>query len=835
MAQNISDLYGGAPVDHIENHPAPTNRDTRNAAAGAGDAGDAHAAIVTGNPHNVTAFEAGAVDAVTYGIHGMTDRAETTIAFDDATYTFTLAKTGANWSYYRDGVKYTITEDQTVQLSGTPPAAGYYFIYIDAIDGSLTAGSAVWTLADSKVPVAWLSWNDGLTPKFKLADERHNSTWNKSQHAYEHLTFGTRMQARGAIAGYQVAQSSPIDAHNTYSLAETKIRDEDFPHTLGALAAGGPYHIAYRTAIGAWAWLEQAIPFKHGTYIQYDNAGTMTDAAANRFVSTYVIGTNCDGNCRFTVIPGQAQHSTLAAARAEVFSSLDLDGINVLEASAMYQVIWETSASYSTTGKCRMAAEPIEITGNLINASSTPGLGTMSTQNADDVNITGGTLAGVTFTDYPLLPEAAPTADREAVPKGYLGTAATLGVGTAANNIVQLDGDAKLPAVDGSQLTNLPGGGGGGIEVNTETLSADKTIADGDPTIQLLTPNGEHRNVLLPATPAKDCEFVIVNAGAHNITHYLEVKLDGDTNYFTRLYAHAAARLCFDVTSGLWTCYGPGWHRTRTGANTYVGGEAMEIGYLANGSSNGAAVGGRANGSSNGAAVGALTNGSDTGAAVGMYANGSDAGAAVGYSANGSSSGAAVGRTANGTNFGAAVGRTANGTNFGAAVGWGSNCNSKQYGSAIAALSQQQRYGGHARSGDHLDWNEQSVEEVQWKGQTTTATATEIFLHGVSANRCTILASSATVFNGSAVAKQAATGNTKAWTFQGCIKRDASNNTVLVGAVTSTVIAEDAGASAWVLTIEADDTNEAIKVTVTGEAAKTIDWGVEARLLDRLN
>lgn len=42
-----------------------------------------------------------------------------------------------------------------------------------------------------------------------------------------------------------------------------------------------------------------------------------------------------------------------------------------------------------------------------------------------------------------------------------LGTAATLNVGTAANNVVQLDGSARLPAVDGSQLTNLPGGGGG--------------------------------------------------------------------------------------------------------------------------------------------------------------------------------------------------------------------------------------------------------------------------------------------------------------------------------------------------------------------------------------
>jgi hypothetical protein len=38
-----------------------------------------------------------------------------------------------------------------------------------------------------------------------------------------------------------------------------------------------------------------------------------------------------------------------------------------------------------------------------------------------------------------------------------LGSAATLTAGTAANNVVQLDGTAKLPAVDGSQLTGISG------------------------------------------------------------------------------------------------------------------------------------------------------------------------------------------------------------------------------------------------------------------------------------------------------------------------------------------------------------------------------------------
>lgn len=48
-----------------------------------------------------------------------------------------------------------------------------------------------------------------------------------------------------------------------------------------------------------------------------------------------------------------------------------------------------------------------------------------------------------------------------------LGTAATLNVGTSANEIVQLDGTGKLPAVDGSNLLNLPGGNPFDQDLNT--------------------------------------------------------------------------------------------------------------------------------------------------------------------------------------------------------------------------------------------------------------------------------------------------------------------------------------------------------------------------------
>lgn len=59
-----------------------------------------------------------------------------------------------------------------------------------------------------------------------------------------------------------------------------------------------------------------------------------------------------------------------------------------------------------------------------------------------------------------------------------LGSASTLTAGTAASNLVQLDGSSKLPAVDGSALTNLPASG------------AFTKISSGSLSNQLLTVTG---------------------------------------------------------------------------------------------------------------------------------------------------------------------------------------------------------------------------------------------------------------------------------------------------------------------------------------------------------
>jgi hypothetical protein len=115
--------------------------------------------------------------------------------------------------------------------------------------------------------------------------------------------------------------------------------------------------------------------------------------------------------------------------------------------------------------------------------------------------------------------------------------------------------------------------------------------------------------------------------------------------------------------------------------------------------------------------------------------------------------------------------------------------------------------------------------------QTTDATATRLTSNnsgGGTTNQVILPNNSAYAFQGTCIANVTGAGDTSGWKFEGVIKRGANAaSTALVAAVTPTVIAQDAGASTWVLAITADTTNGGIAVTVTGAAATTIRWVVQ--------
>jgi hypothetical protein len=112
--------------------------------------------------------------------------------------------------------------------------------------------------------------------------------------------------------------------------------------------------------------------------------------------------------------------------------------------------------------------------------------------------------------------------------------------------------------------------------------------------------------------------------------------------------------------------------------------------------------------------------------------------------------------------------------------------------------------------------------------QTTDATVTTLRSNSSAAsatNQLVLPNNSAYHVSGSCVATVTGGGNTKAWTFDAVIKRGANAaSTAIVGTVIKNIMAADAGASTWDITIDADTTNGCLRVRVTGQAATTIRW-----------
>ena len=106
-------------------------------------------------------------------------------------------------------------------------------------------------------------------------------------------------------------------------------------------------------------------------------------------------------------------------------------------------------------------------------------------------------------------------------------------------------------------------------------------------------------------------------------------------------------------------------------------------------------------------------------------------------------------------------------------------------------------------------------------GQTTDATPTEIYLND-GTGKITIASGATAKFKATIVCTD--TTDTAAFTVTGLIQ-NVSGTTSLIGTNILETIAEDTGSN-WVAAITADDSADYLKIVVTGEASKTIDWTV---------
>ena len=111
---------------------------------------------------------------------------------------------------------------------------------------------------------------------------------------------------------------------------------------------------------------------------------------------------------------------------------------------------------------------------------------------------------------------------------------------------------------------------------------------------------------------------------------------------------------------------------------------------------------------------------------------------------------------------------------------------------------------------------------------TTDATATVLRSNSSAAgstNQVILPNNSAYYFKGSVIAGVTGAGNSKAWSFEGLIKRGANaGTTTFVGTPVLNTIAQDAGASAWTIALSVNTTLGSLTITATGQAATTIRW-----------
>ena len=368
---------------------------------------------------------------------------------------------------------------------------------------------------------------------------------------------------------------------------------------------------------------------------------------------------------------------------------------------------------------------------------------------------------------------------------------------------VEVTGTLAATAVtgDGSGLTNLPGGGGGGAE-----LYAANPDSATDPTAGGL-------NSVAIGTNA-----VVTDAGS-GINGSKSIAI-GHNSSITSQNAIGVGRQA--AVSGAYAS-GFGYKATSAGTqshaatHSYASGANSFAAAIASDSSSYGATG------ANGIAIGKQAKATATSTiAIGESSTGGTAyGIAVGYQANASGTGAIaignqyyVGQTTASGGSSIAIGDDAKATQkFATAIG----------SSSSAAIIGKYAYAGgrFAATGDSQGG------QFILRADTTDATATVLTTNNSAAaatNQIVAASDTCITFDGTIVAMQNGAQAFASFRIEGLLVNDGGTTTLANSA--TTVIDNQ---SSWTVAMSADNTNNALAITVTGEASHNIRWVANIR------
>ncbi len=272
---------------------------------------------------------------------GFVNRTDSSLSFIGTTFSIT-----GNHSVYCGGTRF----NKTGTSINVTPAYGMHFIKYDH-GGSLNLSQVPWDLM-LDTPIAGVFYSIGGTAAL-LLEERHGVVMDGMTHQYLHTTRGAQFKSGFSVGGYVPASSTLADVQ--YSVEDGEFYDEDILNTVTGITDGGPYPILYRTgADGEWTWrVESTLPIlRQGIPIAYNNftGGSWALTAMtvnNSYINYYIFATNClTSGFGVVIVPGQTPYLTLATARAESVSSLQVGTFPFVECVPVAKVLYQYSSAF---------------------------------------------------------------------------------------------------------------------------------------------------------------------------------------------------------------------------------------------------------------------------------------------------------------------------------------------------------------------------------------------------------------------------------------------------------------------------------------------------------
>jgi dihydrofolate reductase len=289
---------------------------------------------------------------------GFVNRTNSTISFNDATRTLTLAPTGANFTMYYKGKSILISSAQTVQIANSN---GGHWIHWDYNQARLVDLGNSPNIKDNLL-VAYIYWDSTLSWALFFSDERHSAANDKQWHYSQHTTIGAIWKSGGDI-------TCTLNNTNTVGFGLSSpivLADEDLEHSI---THSDIPSLAYEQSINSSLTALATVPVMYlngATYTQANVGGTslpwypsttrayynqvidgsgslVTAASDDLYIVYWLIATN-DTRTPIKLVMGRNTWASYGEAETENFDSY---GLPMPEIAPMYKFVLKTRSSYT--------------------------------------------------------------------------------------------------------------------------------------------------------------------------------------------------------------------------------------------------------------------------------------------------------------------------------------------------------------------------------------------------------------------------------------------------------------------------------------------------------